>query len=155
MNERLKQIRKTLSLSQEAFGSKLGVTGPGISKIESGDRNLTEQMTRAVIREFNVNEHWFRTGEGEMFNPLSREDEFMKAAKELQIDGEAEIMQLLIEYWKMTPDQRKIVKKFLSSISEVYKKDTSSEIYNGKIPSDPEELEKLYPPVEIETKDVG
>ena len=67
MNERLKQIRKTLSLSQEAFGSKLGVTGPGISKIESGDRNLTEQMTRAVIREFNVNEHWFRTGEGEMF----------------------------------------------------------------------------------------
>ncbi len=67
MNERVRMIRKSLLLSQEAFGSKLGVTGPGISKIESGDRNLTEQMMLSIIREFNVNEEWLRTGEGEMF----------------------------------------------------------------------------------------
>ena len=52
LNERLKQLRKALSLSQEAFGSKLGVTGPAVSKIESGDRSLTEQMALSIIREF-------------------------------------------------------------------------------------------------------
>ena len=67
MNERLKMLRKSLSLSQEAFGNRLGVTGPGISKIESGDRNLTEPMLLSVCREFNVNEEWLRTGKGEMF----------------------------------------------------------------------------------------
>lgn len=71
MNERVKMIRKSLSLSQEAFGAKLGVTGPGISKIESGDRNLTEQMMLSIIREFNVNENWLRNGTGEMFAEVS------------------------------------------------------------------------------------
>ena len=71
MNERVKMIRKSLSLSQEAFGAKLGVTGPGISKIESGDRNLTEQMMLSIIREFNVNEKWLRNGTGEIFAEVS------------------------------------------------------------------------------------
>lgn len=71
MNERVKMIRKSLSLSQEAFGAKLGVTGPGISKIESGDRNLTKQMMLSIIREFNVNEKWLRNGTGEMFAEVS------------------------------------------------------------------------------------
>ena len=71
MNERVKMIRKSLSLSQEAFGAKLGVTGPGISKIESGGRNLTEQMMLSIIREFNVNEKWLRNGTGEMFAEVS------------------------------------------------------------------------------------
>ena len=79
MNERLKKIRKALSLSQEAFGAKLGVTGPGISKIESGDRNLTEQMALSVIREFNVNENWLRTGEGGDENMFVKTTPYEKA----------------------------------------------------------------------------
>ncbi len=79
MNERLKKIRKALSLSQEAFGAKLGVTGPGISKIESGDRNLTEQMALSVIREFNVNENWLRTGEGGDENMFVKATPYEKA----------------------------------------------------------------------------
>ncbi len=123
MNERLKQLRKSLSLSQEAFGSKLGVTGPAVSKIESGDRSLTEQMALSIIREFNVNEEWLRTGEGEMFRPISQEDEFMRAATELRIGKEEGAMQALIEYWKMDPDQRKLIKNFILSIAEAYKKE--------------------------------
>lgn len=123
MNERLKQLRKALSLSQEAFGSKLGVTGPAVSKIESGDRSLTEQMALSIIREFNVNEEWLRTGEGEMFRPISQEDEFMRAATELRIGKEEGAMQALIEYWKMDPDQRKLIKNFILSIAEAYKKE--------------------------------
>lgn len=44
MNERLKTIRKFLSLSQESFGNRLGVTGTAISRIEIGNRAVTEQM---------------------------------------------------------------------------------------------------------------
>lgn len=123
MNERLKQLRKALSLSQEAFGSKLGVTGPAVSKIESGDRSLTEQMALSIIREFNVNEEWLRTGKGEMFRPISQEDEFMRAATELRIGKEEGAMQALIEYWKMDSDQRKLIKNFILSIAEAYKKE--------------------------------
>ena len=75
LNTRLKAIRKSVLLSQEEFGKKLGITGAAISKIESGNRNVTEQMRLAIIREFDVNEQWLRTGEGEMFLIKTRDEE--------------------------------------------------------------------------------
>lgn len=70
MNERLKELRKSLGLSGEKFGSAIGVTRTAISLLESGKNNLTEQSIKSICREFNVNEQWLRTGEGEMFNAL-------------------------------------------------------------------------------------
>ena len=68
MNERLKLLRKNLSLSQETFGKKIGVTKASISRLESGTHNFTKQMTKSICREFNVNYTWFTTGQGEMFS---------------------------------------------------------------------------------------
>lgn len=68
MNNRIKTIRESQKLSMEQFGIKLGVTRSAISRIEKGERNLTEQMTLAICREFNINEEWLRTGQGEMYN---------------------------------------------------------------------------------------
>ena len=115
MNERLKAIRKELSLSQEAFGKKLGVTGAGISKIESGDRSLTEQMILAICREFNVREEWLRNGSGEMFLNFA-EDEFSKAAAMLSND--AFIRSLVIEYGKLSEDNKNLFRDFIHRISD-------------------------------------
>lgn len=115
MNERLKAIRKELSLSQEAFGKKLGVTGAGISKIESGNRSLTEQMILAICREFNVREEWLRNGSGEMFLDFT-EDEFAKAAAALSND--AFVRSLIIEYWKLDEDSKKLFKDFILRLSD-------------------------------------
>lgn len=67
ISKRIKELRNTLHLSQELFGGSLGVTGAGISKIESGQRKVTEQTVKAICREFNVNHQWLTTGQGEMF----------------------------------------------------------------------------------------
>lgn len=64
MNERVKELRKTLDLTMEKFGEKLGVGKTAISKIEKGENNLSDQMFKSICREFNVNEEWLRTGEG-------------------------------------------------------------------------------------------
>lgn len=115
MNKRLKAIRKTLCLSQEAFGKKLGVTGAGISKIESGDRNLTEQMVLAICREFNVREEYLRNDDGEMFLDFT-EDEFSKAAATLSKD--AFVRSLIIEYWKLDDDSKKLFRNFIHKLSD-------------------------------------
>ena len=69
MKNRFKLIRqhKDVNLSQEAFGKRLGVTGAAISRIESGNREPSEQIILAICREFNVSEAWLRAGDGEMF----------------------------------------------------------------------------------------
>lgn len=67
MNERIKELRKTLGLSGEKFGTKIGLTRMSVSNLESNRYNLTEQTIKSICREFNVNENWLRYGDGDMF----------------------------------------------------------------------------------------
>ncbi len=66
--ERIKEIRNNLGLTLEKFGDKLGVTKVAISNIEKGNRNLTDQMIKAICREYNVNYDYIMYGTGEMFS---------------------------------------------------------------------------------------
>jgi len=75
MNERLKELRKTLGYSQREFGDKLGLSRDVISNLELGRVDLKEHIIKLICEVFNVNEQWLRIGQGEMFLKLSREDE--------------------------------------------------------------------------------
>ena len=75
MNERLKLLRKTLKLSQDAFAERIGMKGSSISLLESGGRNITEQVIKSICREFNVDYIWLITGDGEMV--VDTDDEFI------------------------------------------------------------------------------
>lgn len=74
--ERIKDVRNSLGLTLENFGEKLGVTKTAISRIEKGERSLTEQMTKSICREFSVDYMWLTTGEGEMF--VESDDDFFE-----------------------------------------------------------------------------
>ena len=78
MNERVKQLRKTLDLTMEKFGDRLGVKKNSISQIESGKNSLTEQMIKSICREFDVDEEWLRNGTGSMFIERTRDEEIAK-----------------------------------------------------------------------------
>lgn len=74
--ERIKDVRNSLGLTLEKFGEKLGVTKTAISRLEKGERSLTEQMTKSICREFSVDYMWLTTGEGEMF--AESDDDFFE-----------------------------------------------------------------------------
>ena len=84
MNERIKELRKALGLTLEKFGEKIGVGKTAISKIENGDRSVTDQMFKSICREFNVREEWLRTGEEPMFIPISRDEEIAAFVNSIQ-----------------------------------------------------------------------
>lgn len=88
MNERIRELRKLLGLTLEKFGAPLGVGKTAISKIENGDRGVTDQMIKSICREYNVNEEWLVHGTGEMFSEVDREDQIMRwAASVLKEDS--------------------------------------------------------------------
>lgn len=66
-NERVKEVRKTLGLTLEKFGDRLGIKKAAVSKIEKGENSLTDANIKAICREFSVDYMWLTTGEGEMF----------------------------------------------------------------------------------------
>ena len=65
--KRVFDLRKQLNLTLEKFGEPLGVTKTAISRIEKEERTITDQMAKAICREYGVNEAWLRNGTGEPF----------------------------------------------------------------------------------------
>lgn len=99
--ERVKEIRKTLGLTLEKFGNRLGVTKVAISNIEKGNRNLTEQMTKSICREFSVDYIWLTTGDGEMF--IESDDDFLERIDQM-LAGENEARKNMIKALLYAPD---------------------------------------------------
>lgn len=93
--ERIRGVRNTLGLTLEKFGDRLGVTKVAISNIEKGNRNLTEQMTKAICREFNVDYMWLTTGDGEMF--IDNDDDFIERIDRIMA-GEDEARKNLFKF---------------------------------------------------------
>lgn len=79
MNERFKELRKALGLTQSEFGKILGLSTSGVSEIEAGRRKVTEQhlIMLSNYKKKIINIEWLRTGYGEMFVKMDREAELM------------------------------------------------------------------------------
>ena len=101
-NERVKEIRKTLGLTLEKFGERIGVTRGSMSNIENGNRNLTEQMTKSICREFSVDYMWLTTGEGEMF--IYTDDDFIERIDRIMA-GEDEARKNLFKFMLELSDE--------------------------------------------------
>ena len=94
-NERVRELRKTLGLTLEKFGERLGVKKNAISAIENGRNSLTDQMTRAICREFGVDYIWLTTGDGEMF--VDTDDDFIERIDRIMA-GEDEARKNLFKF---------------------------------------------------------
>lgn len=89
IGKRIEILRKDLELSRRAFGEKLGVSENVIVNIEY-DRlkrpNQKDSLYKLICKEFDVNEKWLRTGEGEMFVELDKENLLMMWAADVLKD---------------------------------------------------------------------
>jgi transcriptional regulator with XRE-family HTH domain len=145
-NERLGILRKKLDLTLEKFGEKIGVTGSAVGNIEKGRRALTEQVVKSVVREFNVNEDWLRTGVGEMFIE-SKESHLSELAKQYALDDmEVKIVEAFLE---LSPDKRAAIKEYVSVLAKSFVEKSEEEIIQEKIDK---EVEAYRRELEIEAR---
>lgn len=126
LNQRIRELRKALGLTLENFGKRIGVTKVAISLIESGKNNITDQMFKSIVREFNVDPHWLETGEGKMFPQLSHQETFMKAATTLFNNKDSSIAtaitNFIITYDRLDDTSRRVLDdvfdKYLQTMKE-------------------------------------
>lgn len=120
-NERVKQVRKSLGLTLEEFAEPLGVGKTAISKIENGLSNVTQQMELSICREYNINETWLRTGEGEM-KAEQPEDEIDAVIKKYDLPEEVRVM--LEQFVKLRTDHQEIIADYIESVAASLRGDT-------------------------------
>lgn len=66
VGQRVKQVRKTLKLTQKEFAEKVGYSVDQIYAVESGKVNPSHEFLTKVALRCNVSERWLETGVGEM-----------------------------------------------------------------------------------------
>lgn len=117
MNERLKKLRMHKKLTQQEFADKLGTSRNNIAGYEIGRRSPSDAVVSLICREFNVNEDWLRTGEGEMFIQLPEDDEVAAYVSDLlEDDGENPLYLIIKEimhtYNEVSPKSQEVLRDF-------------------------------------------
>lgn len=115
LGERIKKVRKELDLTQQKFAEFIGSTQNALTGYETGRRNPSSPVINNICKTFNVDEHWLRTGEGEMFVQRSEEDELSAAVERLMSGESSEFKRRLItalstmkeEHWRLLEEKLK------------------------------------------------
>lgn len=75
INTRILLIRQGLGLSRRAFGEPLAASDSVIKNLENNLTAPKPAFIDLLCRTYNVNKQWLLTGEGEMFNALTNNDQ--------------------------------------------------------------------------------
>lgn len=127
LNERVKQLRKTLDLTMEKFGEKIGVKKSAISLIESGKNSLTEQMIKSICREFDVDEEWLRNSTGSMFIERTRDEEIANFIGTIQsVDDDSFMKKFISMLAKLDESEWKLLEKMALRLTKENEEDQVS-----------------------------
>lgn len=100
--ERIREVRKNLGLTLEKFGEKIGMKKNSVSQLENGKNSVTEQVVKAICREYNVDYMWLTTGDGEMF--IDTDDDFIERIDRI-MSGEDEARKNLFKFMLELSDE--------------------------------------------------
>lgn len=158
--ERIRELRKKhLKMSMEVFGKRLGVSRDTINNIELNRLARPEQkmsLYKLICSEFNISEEWLLNGTGEMFG--SSEAQYSTLIDRV-MTGQNEVAKNIFKTFALFDEKDW---EALQAMIEKYQNVTDAEdvleeksLYDD-VPDTPEELEKLYPPVDnSDNSDVG
>ncbi len=119
MNERIALVRKSLGLTQEKFAEQVGLSRNFMWMIESGTRVPSDRTISDICREFNVNETWLRTGEGEMFNQITRSEKITAFLADITADEGDDFKRRFVEMLaELEPEDWKLLERMAEKLQK-------------------------------------
>lgn len=119
LHERIKQARKRLEMTQEEFGSAIGLKQSAITSYETGVRTPSDVALQAMCREFNISKEWLLNGTGEMFQPGTYSQQITDfATAAIQADNSSLKKRLVLALSQLTDSQWDELQAFLDKLKE-------------------------------------
>lgn len=116
MNERLKELRRFLNLTQTQFGERVGVKGNTITGYETGIRNPSDAVVKSLCLEFRVNEEWLRTGEGDMFIAMNDSEELAAYCADLINGDEPDIAKVILNWSRLSDEDKAFLRRLIRQL---------------------------------------
>jgi transcriptional regulator with XRE-family HTH domain len=122
-NERITLLRKELKLSQTEFGERIGVSRGVIKNIDDKNVIVKPLLIQQICKEYNVNRIWLETGEGEMFEDISRDEEIaLRVGQILSEDDDSFKKQLIGVLTALDDDEWELLRKMAAKLLEAQNK---------------------------------
>lgn len=106
MNERVKELRSLLGMSQEQFAEEIGLKQGSLSDIERGRVGLSTANVKLICKTYHVSEEWLRSGAGQ---PFSHDFEYRTVLSPLE-------KEILSKYNILDEKDRKAVERIIDSL---------------------------------------
>lgn len=122
VNERIKELRQTLGLTQQVFADKAGTSRANIAGYETKKSVPSDAVISLICEKFDVNENWLRDGVGEMFKERLPQDEVASYVEDLlESDGNPfyeVIIGMMKAYHEMDETSRQAALEFFRRLKE-------------------------------------
>ena len=119
MNERIRQLRNSLKLSQAEFGAKISLSQNYIWMIEKGERTPSDRTISDICREFNVSLAWLEDGVGEMYVQRSANEELALLVTDIMSDADDSFRKRFISLLMALPPEDWIkIEHFVDSLQK-------------------------------------
>ena len=145
MQNRIKELRKSLGLNQTEFAERLGMVPSAISNYEAGTRAPSDAIIKSICREYGVNETWLRTGAGDMRRKRSDAQELGELIRSRLIDSpesfQSALVRLLLRLDPDGPELRRLRQFCEELLAETQKSPETQDPPDGATPKtqkDPE-----------------
>lgn len=119
MNERIKQIRKSLNMTQLDFSTSIGLSRNFIAQIETGAKFPSDRTISDICREFNINEEWLRTGNGDMHIQVNPDDKYASNVGKLLRTDDETIIRWVNAIAETSPEKLKEIETFMKKILDI------------------------------------
>lgn len=116
LNDRIKKLIETIGIKKIDFAKKLNVSQAFVSQLCSGASQPSDRTISDICREFGVSEEWLRTGEGEMFVPMTRDEEIASFMGDL-LSGRPDFRSKLISVLaRLSPAEWELIEKMVNRL---------------------------------------
>lgn len=128
MKDRIKELRKNKKLTQAEFGERIGVKGNTITTYENGSRVPSEAVIKSICRVFNVNEDWLRTGRGDPYIQLSRDEELAQFFGDVMKGEDPDFRRRLLSVMsRLTTDEWALLEQMAWKLVDELRQDSGQE----------------------------
>lgn len=119
IGERVKELRKQVNLTQQAFADRLNLKRNTVGSYEVNVVEPSDRTIYDICREFNVNETWLRTGEGEMFNQITRSEKITSFLTEITEDEGDDFKRRFVEMLaELEPEDWKLLERMAEKLQK-------------------------------------
>ena len=128
MADRISKVIRDKEKTKTAFSDRINVSQAFVSQMCSGLKVPSDRTIADICREFNVNEDWLRTGRGDPYIQLSRDEELAQFFGEVMKEEDPDFRRRLLSVMsRLTTDEWALLEQMAWKLVDELRQDSGQE----------------------------